>query len=76
MEAWGGVRMAEQLRLVCVEFHMVPIRETLYFSNVQDLFDSKGNFTQEKAYNERIEKFFDELLWYTKALKWGREHIT
>jgi len=39
---FGGTRAVEQLRLVNIEFHMVPIREALYFSMVRELFDDKG----------------------------------
>ncbi|VVB60627.1 NADPH-dependent FMN reductase [uncultured archaeon] len=68
----GGARMAEQLREVAVELHMVPIREAVYFPLVQNLFDEKGNI-KDKAYYERIKPFFSELEWYARALKVARE---
>lgn len=64
----GGARMVEQLRQVAIEFHMVPIREALYFSNVQNLFDEKGEI-KDKSYSERVKVFFDELVWYANKLK-------
>lgn len=70
----GGGRMVEQLRLVCVEFHMVPIREAIYFSNIQRLFDKEGKLLDE-SYLKRIDTFLKELFWYAKVLKWGRQHI-
>lgn len=68
----GGARMVEQLRLVVIEFHMAPIREAVYFSNISRLFDANGSLVDE-AYFERAKVFFDELLWYAKALKVARE---
>lgn len=64
----GGARMVEQLRLVGIEFHMVPIREAVYFPVVQDLFDKAGKIKDE-SYKYKLKIFFDELNWYTKALK-------
>jgi len=68
----GGARAVEQLRLVSIEFHMVPIREAIYFSNIQNLFDEKGNI-KDNSYYARIKTFLEELLWYAKALKNARE---
>ncbi len=68
----GGARAIEQLRLVAIEFHMVPIREAVYFSQVQTIFDAEGNVTDE-AYHGRVSKFLEELLWYAKALQAARE---
>lgn len=70
----GGVRMVEQLRQVAVEFHMVPIREAVYFSGVQDLFDEGGKI-KDQGYSRRIAKMLEELVWYAKVLKWGRENV-
>lgn len=67
----GGARAVEQLRLVCIEFHMVPIREALYFSQVQNLFNENGEI-KDKSYDERVEKFLEELTWYAEALKTAR----
>jgi NAD(P)H-dependent FMN reductase len=64
----GGARVVEQLRLVSIEFHMVPIREVLCFPMVQDLFDEKGEIKDE-SYSSRIKVFLDELSWYSQKLK-------
>ncbi len=64
----GGARMVEQLRQVCVEFHMVPIREAIYFSNIQSLFDEKGEI-KDSSYHDRVKVFLSELTWYTEKLK-------
>lgn len=70
----GGSRMVEQLRLVAIELHMVPIREALYFSAAQNLFDENGKI-KEESYYKRASAFFEELAWYAKALKEAREKI-
>jgi len=64
----GGSRMVEQLRLVAIELHMVPIREALYFSAVQNLFDERGEI-KDSAYYDRVKTFLNELIWYSKKLK-------
>ena len=68
----GGVRMVEQLRLVAIELHMVPIRNAVYFGEMGDTFDENGKLLDE-AYSERVNKMLDELLWYARVLKKGRE---
>jgi NAD(P)H-dependent FMN reductase len=64
----GGARMVEQLRQVTIEFHMVPIREALYFPVVQNLFDENGN-VKDDSYQERVGVFLQELVWYAQNLK-------
>lgn len=68
----GGVRMVEQLRLVAIELHMVPIRNAVYFGEMRKKFDEAGELLDE-AYIERVDKMLDELLWYARVLKKGRE---
>lgn len=70
--SFGGVRTVEQLRLVFIEFQMVPIREAIYFSNVHNLFD-KNERIKDKSYYKRVKAFLDELIWYAQALKIARE---
>lgn len=69
----GGTRAVEQLRLVAIELHMVPIREAVYFPNVYDLFDETGEIKDAEAYKKRAAVFLEELAWYAKALKQARE---
>jgi NAD(P)H-dependent FMN reductase len=71
----GGARAVEQLRLVCIELHMVPIREAVYFPTIQKLFDENGAIKDE-SFHGRVGKFLDELVWYAKALKPARETKT
>jgi NAD(P)H-dependent FMN reductase len=67
----GGIRALEQLRLVVIELHMIPIREALYFSKVGNLFDEDGNI-KDQSYYERTKIFLNELTWYAKNLKSAR----
>jgi len=71
MGGMGGVRAVEQLRLVAIEFQMVPIRSTIYFSKIGQLFDENGDIT-DSSYTDRLQPFFEELLWYAQALKQAR----
>jgi len=64
----GGSRVVEQLRLVSIEFHMLPIREALYFSTVQNLFEENGNIKDE-SYFKRTSVFLAELSSYVEKLK-------
>ncbi len=74
MGGLGGVRMVEQLRLVSIELHMVPIREAVYFSSVQNLFDERGGI-QDDSYEKRVATMLDELIWYAGTLKQGRRSV-
>ena len=67
----GGVRAVEQLKLVTITFQMVAIRESVYFGNIEELFDEKGNI-QDKEYDKRVQKFLEEMSWYATALKQAR----
>lgn len=68
----GGARMVEQLRLVSIELQMVPINTAVYFSNVKSLFDEQGKIKDAETYRKTLKIFFDELIWYAKALKVAR----
>ena len=65
----GGSRAVEQLRLVAIEFQMVPISKAVYFSNIEDVFDEQGNNKYLDSYRKQLKSLFDELEWYAKALK-------
>ncbi|MBI2591671.1 MAG: NAD(P)H-dependent oxidoreductase, partial [Candidatus Brennerbacteria bacterium] len=68
----GGARMVEQLRLVAIEFHMVPIHNAVYFSSVKNLFDENG-IIKDQSYMLKVQKLLDELVWYANALKEARK---
>ncbi len=70
----GGPRGVEQFKLVLVELHAVPIRDSVYFPNPDAMFDAGGNLVQPDVAT-RIDEALAELAWYAKALRWGREHL-
>lgn len=69
---WGGVRMVEQLRLVCLAFHMVPTGEAVHFPKVQELFDDQGQLLG-KSQHGQAKRLLRELIFYAGALKAPRE---
>ncbi len=64
----GGARMVQALRLVAIELGMIPIHESVYFSNVNTFFDQDQE-SKDNSYSGRLKDFFYELAWYAKALK-------
>ena len=70
--AWGGVRMTEQLRLVCLAAHMVPTGEAVHFPRIQELFDDQGQLLG-KSQHGQARRLLEELIWYARALKAERE---
>lgn len=59
----GGVRMVESLRIVLIEFMMVPLRNAVYFSNVRNFENEKEN------YKEFLKNLFEELKFYIEKLR-------
>ena len=68
----GGTRMTDALRGVLMGIHMVATRTAVHFTNVRELFDEHGKI-KDDSYAEKLEKLFDELVWYARALKEARE---
>jgi NAD(P)H-dependent FMN reductase len=58
---FGGTRMVEQLRLVCIGLGMLPINSALYFSNIND-FDENG---ENERYKKSSERALKELIEYS-----------
>ena len=70
----GGARAVEQLKLVLIELHGLPIRDSVYFSDAANLFDAEGTLLVP-AFARRIDDMLGELAWYARALRWGRETL-
>lgn len=78
-----GARAVEQLRQVAVELQMAPIRPAIHIPT--DIFipaimgqgptDPAEMFAplRKSSMGDRVQIFFDDLLWWTKALKTARE---
>ncbi len=71
---FGGARVIEALVNTVREMGLVATFSDVYFPQVQNTFDDKGELLDE-AYVKRIERAYTELIWMAKALKWGRENL-
>ena len=71
---FGGARAIENLLPVMRELGLVAIFEDVNFGGVGTLFDERGNLLDDKFVG-RVNKFLDELIWMTRALRYGREKI-
>ncbi len=71
---WGGVRMTDSMLPVLRELGLVISRVDLQFPNASDAFDTDGK-PRDKSYAERSDKFFKELFWLAKAMRWGRGNL-
>lgn len=67
----GGLRAAEQLRLVFAELHAVTIRETLRFHQVPDCFTPDGE-PAEPGTTQAAVTMLDHLAWWARALRDAR----
>ena len=71
----GGARAVEQLRLIAVELSLVPTRAAVHIGMEPYL----GVWKEGKSFNDfpylvsTVTPMLDELAWYAKALKAGRE---
>ncbi len=65
---FGGVRAAVQLREMVAELGMPSIPKVLAIVKVHEAFDNDGN-DLTKMYEDRTQKFLEELEWYAHALK-------
>jgi NAD(P)H-dependent FMN reductase len=74
-QVWGGVRVIESLVPMVRELGLTPTFTDLNFPRIQTLFDKKGKLLDEKAYEKRVKDFLDELVWMSRALKYGRENL-
>lgn len=68
---FGGVRAAMALRSMLGEMGMVTVPSLMPIPNVHDAFDENGVPTDPNM-NQRTISFFDELIWYMKALRAAR----
>ena len=73
---FGGTRVIESLLPVMRELGLVTIFWDGNFSGAQGLFDEAGNMKDRATHEKRIDKFLRELIWMSKALRYGRENIT
>lgn len=71
---FGGARSIQNLLPVLRELGLVTIFWDVNFSNVQDVFDARGNLV-DTSFLRRVDKFLAELVWMATTLRYGREHV-
>jgi NAD(P)H-dependent FMN reductase len=72
---WGGTRAVESLVPAIRETGLVVMSWDVFFPYVQKIFDEQGTINDEyvERYESNINKLLDELMWFAKLLKSGRE---
>ncbi len=73
---FGGVRVIENLLPVLRELGLVTIFWDGNFSGAHKLFDETGKILDRATHEKRMDKFLGELIWMSKTLRYGREHIS
>ena len=71
---WGGTRVIESMVPMVRELGLAVTFSDLNFPSVKSKFDADGSLLDE-AYEKRVTGFLDELVWMSRALKWGRENL-
>jgi len=73
---FGGTRVIQSLLPVLRELGLVTIFWDGNFSGAQSLFDEAGNMKDRATHEKRLDKFLGELIWMTRVLRYGREHVS
>jgi NAD(P)H-dependent FMN reductase len=68
----AGARAVEQLRLVAIELRMVPVRDEVNVRLAGYAADERG-WPADPAYAKKAAAMLDDLLWWMRVLKEGRE---
>ena len=71
---WGGTRVIEAMVPMVRELGLAVTFTDLNFPKVEKLFDAQGTLL-DTAFDQRAKDFLDELVWMSRALKWGRENL-
>lgn len=72
----GGVEAVEQLRTVFVELGTMTVRNVLSFPNFWEYFTDDGAPADPAAMAGAATAFYDQLLWWAKALRTARHQET
>jgi NAD(P)H-dependent FMN reductase len=68
----GGLRAAEQLRMVAAGVEAIAIPAQISVVSVEDTWDDQGPKSSPDAWARRFDRFYSELEWYARALKSAR----
>ena len=71
---WGGTRVIEACVPMVRELGLAVTFTDLHFPFAAKKFDEEGKLLDE-AYENRVQGFIDELVWMSKALRWGRGNL-
>lgn len=69
----GGLRAAEQLRLVFAELHAMTIREQVSFHMAWEKFTEDGTPTEPEVVGAAAKTMLDQLVWWAEALRSARQ---
>ncbi len=72
---FGGARMIQNLLPVLRELGLVTIFWDVNFGLAGQLFDPTTGSITDKAFDGRLDKFVNELVWMSRALRYARENI-
>jgi len=70
----GAARAVEQLRLICVELQMAPLKHAVHIGMIEFLgiWRQGKDFADYPHLAQAAEVMLDDLLWWTNALKTAR----
>lgn len=71
---FGGARVIEACVPMVRELGLAVTFSDLNFPQVHTKFDADGKLLDE-AYEKRVKDFLDEIVWMSRALKWGRKNL-
>jgi len=71
---WGGTRVIEAMVPMVRELGLAVTFRDLNFPKIHKIFGEDGMLL-DSAFEKRAQDFLDELVWMTRALKWGRENL-
>ncbi|MFB7948219.1 NADPH-dependent FMN reductase [Kitasatospora phosalacinea] len=70
----GGLRAVEHLRQVFAELHAATVRDSLSFHMAWEKFDADGQPHDAPTANGAAKRMLDQLTWWARTLRAGREH--
>ncbi len=71
---WGGTRVVEAMVPMVRELGLTVTFQDLNFPKIHKTFSDDGTLL-DPAFEKRAQDFLDELVWMTRALKWGRQNL-